>query len=179
MISRNSYTAEQDVWLRENAPKMSRKKATELFNEVFSESRSEGAIKVRCNKILGIGFARVQFGMANGSALPIGTERVRSGYVWVKVQGEKPNGGKAAGYANWKQKAQIVYEKTYGEIPKGHLVVFLNRNTLDCRPENLYAVSPQVNREMSKKSWWSKDPELTLTAIKWCELFYAIKDLRS
>ena len=179
MIRRNAYTAEQDEWLRENAPGLSRKAATELFNSTFGEHRSEGSLKVHCNKILGVGFANVKAGMANGSALPIGTERVRCGYVWVKVKGDKPEDGKKAGYANWRQKAQIVYETANGPIPKGYLVVYLNRDTMDCRPENLYAISPQVNREMGKKQWWNENPELTLAAIKWCELFYTLKEFRS
>lgn len=178
MIRRGAYTAEQDEWLRENAPELSRKAATELFNSTFGETRSEDSVKVHCNKILGIGFANVKSGMDNGSALPIGTERIRSGYIWVKVKGEKPEDGKKAGYVNWRQKAQIVYEQIHGPIPEGYLVVFLNHNTLDCRPENLYAVSPRVNREMCKKQWWSDDLELTLAAIKWCELFYILKEVR-
>lgn len=32
-------------------------------------------------------------------------------------------------------------------------------------------------REMSKKKWFSDIPEITLTAIKWCEMFYAIKQV--
>ena len=76
------------------------------------------------------------------------------------------------------QKSHVVWEQHYGSAPpEGHTIVFLNRDTKDCSIENLYAVSPRVLREMSKKKWWSTDRELTLTAIKWCELFYAMKDL--
>ena len=29
---------------------------------------------------------------------------------------------------------------------------------------------------MSKNGWWSKDADITLTAIKYCELWYALKE---
>ena len=168
------YTEEQDSWLRAYAPAHSRKDTAEAFNARFNDNRSEFSIKVRCNKHLHIHFLGDR---RKNRSLPIGTERIRSGYRWVKVSDNIPSDGQAAAYTNWKQKSQIVYEDAYGSIPDGYLVVFLNRNTLDCRPENLYAVSPKVNREMSKKNWWSEDPRITLAAIKWCELFYTIKDV--
>lgn len=171
----NKYTKEQDNWLKENAPKLSRKGATDLFNAKFNQCRSESSIKVHCNKILKIGFRNIKY----DNSLPIGTERIRGGYIWVKIKDDMPKPGEYAGYINWKQKAQIVYESVYGKIPDNYLIVFLNRDTLDCRIENLYAISPRVNREMSKKNWWSSNPELTLTAIKWCELFYALKDVKT
>lgn len=30
---------------------------------------------------------------------------------------------------------------------------------------------------MAKNHWYSTDPVLTLTAIKWCELYYATKGI--
>ena len=88
------------------------------------------------------------------------------------------NSGKlTSSVVNWRQKSHIVWEQHYGSAPpEGYTIAFLNRDTKDCRIENLYAVSPRVMREMSKKKWWSTDRELTLAAIRWCELFYAMKE---
>lgn len=172
-IRLNAYSPEEDRWLRENTYRYSRKEAVEIFNRTFGRNRSVDSLKVHANK-MGLRFKNDK---RTCQTMPIGTERVRNGYIWVKVKDDVPRPGEAAGYINWRPKAQVVYEKAYGPIPEGYIVVFLNRDKTDCRPENLYAVSPRVNREMGKKRWWSEDQELTLTAIKWCELFYAIKDL--
>lgn len=168
------FTAEQDAWLLKNSKSMSYKETTEKFNEIYSASRSPNVIKAHCCKI-GARFKVDRSWMSN----PIGTETIRAGYVWVKVS-DTPHKvlGKTSGYENWRQKSHIVWEQHYGSLPPdGYTIVFLDRNTQNCDIKNLYAVNNKVLREMSKKSWWSTDPELTLTAIKWCELHYTLKEV--
>lgn len=168
------FTAQQDTWLRENSKFMDYKETAERFNEIFSASRSPEVIKNRCNK-LGVGFKNDHLWTSS----PIGTEKIRNGYVWVKVS-DIPckNTGKSSGYTNWKMKSHVVWEQHYGSMPpSGYIIVFLDGNKQNCDIENLYAISGKVNREMSKKSWWKSDPEFTLAAIKWCELFYVIKNV--
>jgi len=80
-----------------------------------------------------------------GKSLPIGAERIRvSGStnkpIWfVKISNELCGGEnrKKAPY-QWEKKHLIVWRNANGAIPKGHKVVFLNNDTLDCRLENLY-----------------------------------------
>lgn len=172
---RRNFTAEQDAWLRENSRFMDYKETTERFNEMFSTSRTPGTIKVHCNRDLGIGFKNDH--LWTGDA--IGAEKIRNGYVWVKVS-DIPckHTGKLSADINWRQKSHIVWEQHHGSLPpEGYTIVFLDRNKQNCDIENLYAVSNKVLREMSKKSWWSENPELTLAAIKWCELFYTLKEV--
>lgn len=170
------YTAEMDEWLCENAPTHSAKDTAWLFNKHFNANRSTEAIKVRCNKILKTGFKNIK----NDTSKQVGTEVLRSGYVWVKVARKKPRPGERSAEINWRPKAHIVWEKHYGQMPpSGHTIVFLDGNRQNVVIENLYAVSGVVNREMSKKSWWSTNGELTLTAIKWCELLYAVKEIKT
>ena len=64
-----------------------------------------------------------------------------------------------------------------GMPPEGYNIIFLDGDRTNFDKNNLYAVNGKVLREMSKKKWWSTNPELTLAAIKWCELFYTIKEL--
>lgn len=169
------FTSEQNAWLREHVNNLLVKDATELFNQKFNTSRSEDVIRVHCNRDLGIRFLHDR---SHGD--PVGTETIRNGYIWVKVSDKKPEGNEQAGWINWRQKAHVVWEEHYGSMPpEGYTIVFLDGNHLNPSIENLYAVSGRVLREMSKKSWWSSDPNFTLAAIKWCELHYTIKDLNN
>lgn len=171
---RRNFTPEQDTWLREHSGQLSCKDMTSAFNATFGAHRSEGVIKVYCNRKLRIGFLNNHYGRGGE---PIGTEVIRQGYVWVKISNKIPKEGERSGQINWKQKAHLVWEQHYGSMPpEGYTIVFLDQNKLNTDISNLYAVSGRVLREMSKKSWWRTDPDFTLTAIKWCELFYAMKD---
>ena len=51
----------------------------------------------------------------------------------------------------------------------------LDMDVKNCEIGNLYPVNRKVNFMMAKNGWYQQDKELTLTAIKWCELFYAMK----
>lgn len=174
--SNRFFSEEEDRWLSEHSRDGSFSEVAAEFNRIFGQNRSPYTIKKRCNRKLHVGFKNKKY----SNALPIDTEVVRGGFIWVKVSNIpcKENGKLKSGVVNWRQKSHVVWEQHYGSMPpEGYTIVFLNRDTRDCSIENLYAVSPRVLREMSKKKWWSTDRELTLTAIKWCELFYAMKDL--
>ena len=169
-----TFTEEQDKWFAERNGKLSVKEMTMLFNQTFKQNRTEGVIKIHCNRNLKIRFLDSHFQEGD----PIGTEVVRCGYVWVKVSNKIPKEGEQSGYLNWRQKSHIVWESHYGCMPpKGYSIVFLDGNKQNTDVNNLYAVSGKVLREMSKKQWWKSDPNLTLAAIKWCELHYVLKGL--
>lgn len=176
MLQRNNrfFSEEEDRWLSEHSRDGSYLEVAAEFNRIFGQTRTPGVIKVHCNRALHAGFKNQKY----SNSFPIGTEVIRCGFVWVKVSNincEK-SGKLTSSVVNWRQKSHIVWEQHYGSAPpEGYTIVFLNRDTKDCRIENLYAVSPRVMREMSKKKWWSTDRELTLAAIRWCELFYAMK----
>lgn len=70
----------------------------------------------------------------------------------------------------------MVWEETYGPIPKGYLIVNLDMDKLNLSIENLYCIPRKMALLMSKNKWWSKDTVITLTAIKYCELWYALKE---
>lgn len=167
--TRRNFTEEEDRWLMENAPFLSVRETAKQFNEKFGTNRSEEVLKVRCNRSLNTYHANCKFGLG----YPIGTETTHSGYIWVKIL-DIP--GVNSFYRNWKPKHQIVWENRYGTLPEGKTIIFLDRNHENCDIDNLYAVDGRTLREMSKKKWWSKNRELTLAAIKWCELFYVMKD---
>ena len=69
---------------------------------------------------------------------PVGSERIgKDGYLQIKVV--EPN--------KWQQKNVYVYEQHYGKVPKGHKVVFLDKDSRNFDINNLALVS---NGEMLK-----------------------------
>ena len=49
------------------------------------------------------------------------------------------------GLANWPMLHVVMWEEKYGKVPEGMIVVFKNKNTLDCRLENLELISRREN----------------------------------
>lgn len=80
----------------------------------------------------------------------VGSERINvDGYIEIKVA--EPN--------RWRLKHRIIWEQVNGEIPKGYNVQFKNRNTKDCRIENLYIISKaeQMRTENSLVARYPKE----------------------
>ena len=50
---------------------------------------------------------------------------------------------------------------------------------MNCDISNLYMVNRKIHMTMTSNNWYSENKQQTLTALKWCELFYAIKNKRS
>ncbi len=167
---RNRYSQEQIDWVCENAPKMTVLEVASAFNKKFGTDKSPETLKVLANKN-GVSHLSPRA----TKLFSIGDERVWHGYIYVKVS-EIPN---VSAYVNWMPKHVLVWEQKNGTRPKDKNIVFLDRNKQNCSIENLYALSGKVIREMAKKQWFFEDPELTLTAIKWCELFYESKEFIS
>ncbi|MBQ1929877.1 MAG: HNH endonuclease, partial [Bacteroidales bacterium] len=71
------------------------------------------------------------------STLPVGTEMVISGYVYVKVAEE----AKAKKYVNWKPKHRLLWESVNGPIPEGCNIQFKDGNPKNIVIDNLYMIS--------------------------------------
>src|SRR5574344_2043468 len=67
---RRNFTAEQDAWLIENAPRLSVEETARQFNAVFGTHRSAQVLKVRCNRSLRVRHANSKYGLG----CPVGTE---------------------------------------------------------------------------------------------------------
>ena len=173
------FSAEQDEWLLENAPHLSRKETTRLFNELFDDNRTEEVLKVHCNRELGIKRTketRAKSLSLRGDAKPIGSETIYQGFTFVKVTDKYL--GRNSFYNNWDLKQRVLWKQRHGEIPPKHQIVFLNRDRTDFSDENLFCISSAINAIMVRNGWYSTDRNITLTAIKWCELHFALKGER-
>ena len=85
---------------------------------------------------------------------PVGTERNLSGYIEIKVA--DPN--------IWRAKHHVIWEETYGPIPKDHVVFFLDGNHLNLEVKNLKLITRDELLIMNRHKLFSKDAESNDTA---------------
>lgn len=203
MARYNTYSVEQEEFLKVNAPIMSRKELTKQFNEKFGTSKSVLAIKSYCNNRgynsssdgkFQVNHASWQTGVRGedfkshytdesytrmrkavdeaNKTHKLGDEIIIDGIPWIITSLDY-------GTPLWERrqpKRRVVWERLHGEIPKDHCIICLDGNPMNCDPSNLYCMPIRFRTVIAKNQWWSSNAELTLAAIKWCELYYAIKE---
>lgn len=203
MATYNTYPIEQDEFLRINAPLMSRKELTERFNKIFDTNKSVLAIKSYCNNrgynsssdgkfqnnhvswqtgVRGEEFkshyskesyTKMRKAVAEANKThKLGDEIIIDGVPWIITSLDY-------NFPLWERrqpKRRVVWERLHGEIPKDHCIICLDGNPMNCEPSNLYCMPIRFRTVMAKNQWWSDNAELTLAAIKWCELYYAIRE---
>lgn len=198
MGKHNRYTPEQEEFLRTHQKSISRKELTALFNERFGTSKSESSIKGWCNR-RGLcndfdgkyvnGHAQWNKGMSGEEYLShftkpmkfpdnrihhIGDEVFRHG-KWYIVVSEESNVDFGS---RLKLKSRYIWEQTHGPLSDDYMVIHLNRDENDFSEDNLYAIPTKYRALLWKwNQWYSDNKELTLAGVKWCELFYAMKEL--
>lgn len=199
----NTYSAAQEAFLKENAPLMSRAELAELFNQKFGTCRSVAGIKAFCNRMgyhsgsdgkfkkgcvtwqAGLrgeefkahytreSFQRGIEGMRQANKTKkIGDEIIIDGVPWIVT-----SLAYGVPFCERRQpKRRVVWEQHYGEIPKDYCIIVLDGDPMNCDIENLYCMQTRFRPILAKNKWWFGNAELTLTAIRWCELLYAIKN---
>ena len=174
---RHHYTKAQIEWVQENHDTMTRAKLAEAFNEKFGASVTYQSISDLCTKRLGLHRTSNEgcYGHKAKEQLPIGTIRKSQTSIYIKVMDSQ--NAYSTGYKEpyWMPLQKKIYQDAYGEIEKGKMVCFLDGNTKNLDIDNLYCLDRKISAVMSSNHWWTKDREHTLTAIKWCELYYALK----
>lgn len=176
----NPYTKEQEKWLIEHYDKFDTyRDLTDAFNLTFGTGRKPESIREKCNKSLKLK------GMQNPTRFkpgnkqeqcPIGTIRsVQNVATYIKVKDNQ--GSHMTGYAEpyWLPIQKKIWQDYYGEVPEGHMIVFLDSNNKNLDINNLYCIDRKILAVMNSNKWFTTSREHTLTAIKWCELFYAMK----
>lgn len=98
-------------------------------------------------------------GSIPANARAIGSERIdKNGYVLIKIQDGHGN-------KNWIRKHRYLYEQAYGEIPKGHKVIFADGNIGNFELNNLILISDAEELIMNKRKLFSESPEHTKTGV--------------
>ena len=85
--------------------------------------------------------------------VPVGTERVRDGYLCIKIRDDL-----VPARLNWISKHKHVWELANGPVPKSHIVRFKNENSRDLSLENLECVSRAEH--VATKGLHSLPPEI-------------------
>ena len=165
------FTPEEDKWLLENVPGNRWKQIECEFEKTFGKHRTVNSLKSRCrSKYLRAFTNEGKTGGHPGDApwcqKEDGSETtLGSGYTKIKVDGE------------WVPKQKLIYEERHGKLPDNMFVIFLNRDRNDFSEKNLFAVDRNIHAQMCSNGWYSEDPDITLAAIKLCELNRAIRTI--
>ena len=180
-----SYSQDEYDYIREQYFKCDTyKELTDKVNDKFHNNRTVSQISDTCTKRLKLPINHMKNGGRylqgdKSRELPIGTIRKSQTGTYIKVM-NTGGGVNITGYIEpyWLPLQKKIYQDAYGEIPDGYMVCFLDGNPDNFDLSNLYCINRKISANMSSHSWWTTDREHTLTAIKWCELYYALKNVR-
>ncbi|SFU36937.1 HNH endonuclease [Butyrivibrio sp. INlla21] len=192
----HQYTAEEDKFLKENSPLMSREELTREFNSRFGTSIKINTINVRClqrgwsasndgrfkqggvpwqktkggreeyvSKLKGGNSTSFKKGQVPHNTMPIGAERISSkGEYVIKTE----NG--------WKSKRQLVWEKHYGEIPKGMRVVSVIGDKNDANLNNLRLIDNDTQTLLMANRWHKSGSDIFDAGVTYAKLYLLLKE---
>jgi hypothetical protein len=156
------FTVKMTRWLSKNVPGKTYNEITLLFNNRFNAEFTPSQIKERC----------INFGIKTGykghrKEHKVGTERIidkKSGVTYIKTSNKPTKGcGKIGLTGTWRQKHSVIWEAANGKIPKGHIIIFADRNKTNFDIENLLPVSKREFFYMARYGLLTGSAELTRT----------------
>lgn len=203
MARHNTYSEQQIDFLKTNSFGRTRKELTELFNKRFGTNKSIKNITAFCNNrkfycgnngqfkeyhkswqkglsgeeyrkhYTPESFERSKVGIRNRRKHRIGDTVIRHGqlYIITSVEDNIDLDSRVM------PKRRYVYAQHHGKIAKNHRVIVLDGDAKNVSADNLYCVPDKFIPIVNKNHWLTDSREHTLTAIKWCELFYALKEV--
>lgn len=167
------YTEDMNNYLKELYPLIG-KHVHDEFNNIFGTNISEHTLQTHCvcqlglrvnedryKEIINIATSNVKKQVKANTKYKVGDISYGvlggGGYVGIKTED------------GWKQYHKYVYEKKYGEIPKGYVVTFLDGDKTNCNIENLCAI-PIGFQSALNNMCKSGNKEIRKIAIKYLEL---------
>jgi hypothetical protein len=180
-VKNSSHFSEQeDKWLIDNYCRFHDYKNLVIeLNRIFGNNRPINSVRERCTKRLKLNGIKSRTSYKKGHRqvqLPIGTIRkTTNGTTYIKVKDSYLSRQKGYREPYWLPIQKKVWQDHYGEVPDGKMVIFLDGNNENIDISNLYCIDRKISAIMASNGWYSSNRDITLTAIKWCELFYAIK----
>lgn len=104
------------------------------------------------------------------NAVPIGEIRKHDKYWEIKIQDGHANN-------NWVPLHRYIYEQEHREIPKGHKILFLDRNLDNLDPSNLVCVSAgELNVANHRYGFVADQPELNMAIVSAARLSIKISE---
>jgi len=169
------YTPEEEKWLKTNYDQYTTYETlVTAFNQRFCKNRTVSSIREKCTKQLGL------TGMINPTVYkkgnvkkqcPIGTIRKTSnGSTYIKVRDSIHSYQSGYREPYWLPIQKKIWMDHYGKVPKGKMVIFLDGNKDNLNISNLYCIDRKISALLASNKWYSQNAELTMTAIKCCEL---------
>jgi len=105
------------------------------------------------------------------SKYPLGTERInKEGFVEIKTSYHK--------HYNYERKHVVIWEKANGKIPKGHVVIFADKNRQNFDLNNLMLISRAELAVMNRNGFIFNNIDLTKTGKVIADLIMAIAKRR-
>ena len=147
-MGKKIFNSEHEKWIRNNAKGIRNEKLTEMFNKKFDMNITVRQIKKFKN------FHHISSELKSCN-LPVGSERVNKGYIYIKVK--EPN--------VWIEKHRLVYESMYGNIPSGCKIIFADKNKRNFDPKNLILVSDSEALIMNTQKLIYEEAELTRSGV--------------
>ena len=77
---------------------------------------------------------------------------------------------------DWLPLQKKIYQDAFGTVPKGRMVIFLDCDKTNFSLDNLYCIDRKISAQLAKNHWFSTDRNITLAAIKYCELRQVLKE---
>ena len=114
------------------------------------------------NKKFNVGDISTKLGSANSDKR----------YYYMKVSSDK----NLPKREQWKPLQRIVWEQHYGPIPKDHIIIFLDGDSMNCDISNLACVDKATGMSMSKNRLYSVEPIITKVGIRICEIEKLVKE---
>ena len=165
----HKYTDEERRWLTENVPSMGETEITTAFNARFGTNLGRDTLRGYVKRFIGAKRTDETVSRSHSES----QIRYHAGDLSIQTRGRRPIKViriEDNGRLKWIPYGRYLWEQEHGKLPNGWVVIYLNNDGTDCRPENIYAVSPDVVVLMARNQWFSQNPEVTLTALKLCEL---------
>lgn len=167
------YTDEQRDFLIKYGSELSTAQLAKALNKKFQTHHSDCSVRTVAKKLGVRKSKKCRTRICADGGEPIGSEKIIAGYKYIKI---RQSGG--GFYKDWEREAKIIWEKHHGKIPDGDMVVMLDGNKLNTDIENLCCIPKSIAARMANghgKSFWTKFPEITKTAIEVCRLDEAIR----
>ena len=167
-MTKTIFTPEIQTFIKKNVKGLYNQELADLVNKNFNTSYTAQQIKYfKEYKQLksGVGCTYGDSYIRNDRK-PIGTERIRNGYIEIKV----------AQPCKYIPKGRYIYEKYYGAIPKGYKIIYLDGNRLNCSIENLACVNDSEMCLLNHYGKRSTSKDLTKTQLLNVKLYKTIKE---
>lgn len=159
---------ERDFLIENQASYSSLSELTAAFNRVFGTDCDYNQI---CHQLNRVGIHREPNAHAAHAAVthPVGYCRKGSrGERMIKVADGR-----------WVREYIAVWESHHGIVPADHIVIHLDNDLANSSIDNLRCIPRKYLAIMCQNHWLSSNPQITLTGIAWCDMYFQAKEVRN